>query len=98
KPIVTRPTPEIGPSRIKFKTKINRNGKIVWLGAPLHSIDALDVARFGRVDANLITFVDERGNVDDKTGFERGRLHNSAGSGFLECGLGLDDFEVHSIW
>ena len=31
----------------------------------LHCVDALDVAGFGSVDANLITFVDEGRNVDD---------------------------------
>src|SRR5690242_5520815 len=60
-------------------------------------LDALDVAGFGSVDADSITFVDERWNVYDETGFQSGRLHDGAGSGFLESGLGLDDFEIHGI-
>ena len=65
--------------------------------AELLLLDALDVAGFGSVDADSITFVDERRNVYDETGFKSSGLHDGAGGGFLERGFGLNDFEVHGI-
>src|SRR5258708_6105942 len=72
-----------------------RPGKI--RRAELLLFDTLDVAGFRSVDADSITFVDERGDVYDEAGFESGRLHDGAGGGFLEGRFGLDDFEIHGI-
>jgi hypothetical protein len=60
-------------------------------------LDALDVARFGSVHANLVAFVDERRNVHHQTGFECGGLHHGAGGGFLQRGLGLHNLQVHGV-
>src|ERR1700692_775765 len=51
--------------------------------------DALNVASFGSICANLITFVDERGNRNNQSGFQCGGFHHRAGGGFLDGGLGL---------
>src|SRR5882762_3043161 len=53
-------------------------------------LDALDVASFRSVHANLITFIDKRGNRNDESGFQGSRLHHRAGGGLLNGWLGLD--------
>src|SRR5260221_1003637 len=59
--------------------------------------DALDVACFRSVHANLITFVDERGNRNDQACFQGGRLHYRAGGGFLDGRLGLGNTQIHGV-
>src|SRR6266481_7618478 len=60
-------------------------------------LDALDVAGFGSVYANLITFVDEWGNGNYQAGFESCWFHHRAGGGFLDGGLGLRDAQIHGV-
>src|SRR5262249_10129593 len=87
-------------SAAEAESRLPNQGRLQKAGSrkvKLHGVDALDVASFGSVDANLITFVDEGRDVDNEPGFEGGRLHDGTGSSLLQGRLGLDDFKIHGV-
>ena len=61
-------------------------------GAAGSDLYALLIAPFGRVDANLVAFVNERRHLHDQAGFHFRRFVDVRYGGALQPRFGLDDF------
>src|SRR6266568_282332 len=79
--------------RIEATSGWNPKSQKQDLGHPILSLRAAEVGAFAGVYADLLTFVDEGGNLNHEAGLGLGRLGDAGSRGGLQAWLGFDDFE-----